>query len=327
MSNPLDLTISIVSYNTKDLIRTCIHSIIEHTKGISYRIIIVDNASKDGTAEMIESDFPEVQLIRSPKNLGFAAGNNLALEKADSRYFVLFNSDTELINDAFTELVNFMDKHPECGIASPQLFSPNGNTQISYYPFRNPKKRAYRELYPRLRELKYVLGLKEPSKHEKEIIIIPEKPIEVERPRGVCFMVRMDCIHEIGPMDGNYFIFADEVDWAWRAKKAGWKRFLVPSAKVYHQDHASVSQHATLMVKVQMQSVYYFNYKHHGLKAWLRLRIGYLLSALMAFFLFVLTSLIGKGKSLKTPKDHLSESKVLFILTFLTKKVLPPDAV
>lgn len=328
MTSKYDLTICIVAYNTKALIRSCLNSIEKQTKGISYQIILVDNASKDGTAEMIEKDFANVLLIKSPKNLGFPSACNLALEKANSRHFVLFNSDTELLNDAFTNLVDFMDQNPTCGISCPQLYYPDGRVQTSHYPFRDPKSRAYWELYPRIEEIKLLFGKSNPKKEKSEKVkSVPSEPTEVERPRGVCFMISMACVREIGPMDGNFFIFSDEVDWAYRAKKAGWKRFIVPSSRVQHLDHASISKHATLMVKVEIQSMYYYNYKHFGFLAWLRIRFGYVLSALLAYFLYVLTSLVGNKGSEKSSEDHLLDSQKLFVLAFLTKKVLPPDAV
>lgn len=321
-----DLTISIVSYNTKKLVRQCIQSIKEKTTGIKYQIIVVDNESKDGTPEMVASEFPEVLLIRSGKNLGFPSANNLALEKADSRYFVLFNSDASLQNNALAELVHFMDEHPDCGIACPQLYYPDGSVQKSYFPFRNPKRRGMREVSPRVKEIKTVLGLQKAGKRQEEKLMIPDYPIKVQRPRGVCFLIRMDCVKEIGPMDGNIFIFAEDVDWAFRARNAGWARYIVPSAKVYHEDHASISKKAGMMEKIQMQSVYYFFYKHYGINAWLRLRGGYIMAALLAWVLGILTSCLGRKRSRVSAKEHFIESKFLLKLALLTGKVLPPDA-
>lgn len=323
-----DLTISIVSYNTKALVRQCIHSIQEKTKGIKYQVIVVDNESRDGTPEMVETEFPEVTLIRSGKNMGFSSANNIALKKAQGRYFVLFNSDASLKNDAFTELVRFMDEHPQCGIACPQLYYPDERVQISYFPFRNPKARALREVRPRLKEIKRILRYESDiRKKKKKLKTVPEHPMTVPRPRGVCFLIRMECVKDIGPMDGNLFIFAEDVDWAWRAKKAGWKRYIVPSAQVYHEDHASVSKKASMMEKIQMQSVYYFFYKHFGFKAWLDIRMGNLFGALLALILGVLTSVFGNKRSRLTGKEHFMESKALWKLATLTEKVLPPDAV
>jgi len=327
MNTHYDLSICIVSYNTKGLVRSCINSVKEKTLGISYQIIVVDNASKDGTPEMIEKDFPEVLLIRGPKNLGFPSGVNLALPHVKSRYLVLFNSDTELINDAFTELLSFMDQHPECGIACPQLYYPDGRVQTSQYPFRDPVRRAYWELSPRIRELKYVLRINQPEVAKKKPKRVPPGPTEIQGPRGVCYMIRTECVRQIGPMDGNLFLFSDEVDWSYRASKAGWKRYLVPAAKVEHIDHASVSKQATMMEKIKIQSMYYYNYKHHGFTAWLRIRLGYLFGSLLAYVLYLLSSLIGQGNSQQPPQDHLMDARRLFVLATLTKKVVPPDAV
>jgi GT2 family glycosyltransferase len=322
MNKQIDITIGLVSYNTKELVVRCLASILEHTQGVSYQVILVDNASKDGTAEVVEADFPSVEVIHSSKNVGFPSAINMALAQAKGRYFVMFNSDTALLNDTFTELVRFTDQHPECGIACPQLYYPDGTVQVSHYPFRNPQKRAFREVYPRINELQFTLGLR---KRRKKVAVspreVPSEPIEVQRPRGVCFMIRKECIDDIGPMDGNFFIFAEDVDWAWRAKLAGWKRFLVPSAKLMHENHASVAQRATMMQKIQMQSVYYFMYKHFGFSAWLRLRLGNFIGGLLALLLCLL-NVIDKERS----KVYFQEAKALFELSLLTKKVLPADA-
>ena len=149
-----DLTVSIVSYNTKTLVRQAIRTVKEKTEGINYQIIVIDNESKDGTPEMVEEEFSDVMLIRSGRNMGFSSANNLALKIVDSRYFVLFNSDASLINNALAELVWFMDKNPDCGIACPQLYYPDETVQKAYYPFRNPKRRGMREVSPRIKRNK-----------------------------------------------------------------------------------------------------------------------------------------------------------------------------
>ncbi len=321
-----DLTISIVSYNTKQLVDECIQSIIDKAHDISYEVILVDNMSKDGTPEMVEAKYPSVKVIRSGSNMGFSSANNIALKQAKGRYFVLFNSDASLINDAFSVLVHFMDEHPDCGIACPQLYYPDSRLQVSYYPFRTPKGRALREVLPRMREIKRIITGQSFVKPAKTKRTQDEQPKPVARPRGVCFLIRQECVRDIGPMDGNLFIFAEDVEWAWRAKKANWKRYIVPQAKVGHHDHASVSQKASMMQKIQMQSVYYFFYKHFGLGAWLGIRLGNLAGAILAFKLGILTRMLGSRGSNVTAETHFQESQALFKLATLTKKVLPPDA-
>lgn len=328
MKESVDITIGLVSYNTKDLVVRCLKSVFEFTKGVSYQIILVDNKSKDDTVSIVEKEFPSVRVIRSPKNVGFSSAINMALTEAKGRYFAMFNSDTALLNDTFTELVRFADSQPDCGIACPQLYYPNGEVQVSHYPFRNPKKRAFREVYPRLNALKQLLVPNSPTtrKEIKKKRSVPSAPVEVQRPRGVCFMVKKECIDDIGPMDGNFFIFAEDVDWAWRAKLAGWKRYIVPSAKLMHENHASVAQRATMMQKIQMQSVYYFTYKHFGLMAWFRLRFGNFLGGILALLLSALLLISRRTQKRTMFYESIEEAKALLHLSFLTKKVLPADA-
>lgn len=320
-----DLTICIVSYNNKDLVAHAISSIQKQTKDISYQIILVDNASKDGTAEMVETTFAEVIVIRNNKNTGFSSATNLAIPKSNGRYFVLFNADAYLKNNALYYLVKFMDQYPACGIACPQLYYPDERLQRSHYPFRYPKSRALWEVKPRINELKRLFHLKPEIKSTKDLQLVT-KPIAIQRPRGVCFMIRKTCIHEIGPMDDQYFLFSEEVDWAWRARKAGWKRYLVPSSQVYHINHASVSKNASLMEKIHMQSDYYYFKKHFGLVSQFKIRFGNLVGSFLAFILGLLTFLFADKKSNVSSRKHFSESKALLKLSFLMKKIVPPDA-
>lgn len=319
-----DLTVSIVSYNTRDLVETCIRSVLEKTQGIRYEIILVDNMSQDGTPEMVEANFPSVKVVRSGKNMGFSAANNIAIRQARGKYLVLLNSDASLINNALTTMVHFMEEHTDAGIACPQLYYPDGRLQVSHYPFRSPRGRALREVLPRVQEMKNLLQGKKAAPPAQVKRAAATAPKLVARPRGVCFMIRTECIRQIGLMDGNLFIFAEDVDWAWRAKQAGWNRYLVPQAHVCHQEHASVSQKATMMQQIQMQSVYYFFYRHFGFRAWLAIRLGNLTGAALAFLLGTLTRRL-PGEVSKADQ-HFQEAVALFKLATLTKRVVPPDA-
>lgn len=125
----IDLSVIVASYSTCDLTRACLHSIFACTKHISFEVIVVDDCSKDESAEMVEREFPEVRLIRNSKNMRYAKTNNIGLQAAKGRYGLLLNSDVELQGDAFSELVNFMDTHLEVAAAGPKLVNPDGSIQ------------------------------------------------------------------------------------------------------------------------------------------------------------------------------------------------------
>lgn len=323
-----DLTIAIVNYNTKDLLRSCIASIYTQTRGISFTVIVVDNASRDGSVEMLEQEFPQVKIIQNTKNVGFPSAVNKALAIANSRYFVLFNSDAKPLNNAFSIMTSYMDLHPEVGICGPQLYFPDGKPQKSHYPFRYPKGRWKWPVMPRIKQLRELLqGNTEYHYQPKRIpVAVPKEPRAVQWPRGVCFMIRGECMEQVGEMDQNIFIYTDEVDYAWRAYKEGWERHIIPEAKVSHEQGASTKKNASLMNIIHIQSDYYYFYKHFGLVGWLYLRLGYFLGALLALLLSIVTSAYRHLRVKRVPQQHFADFRDLLMLSTLTKKVLPRDA-
>ena len=325
----LDLTIGIVNYNTSDLLKSCILSIIEKTKGVSYRVVVVDNASKDNSVAMLKAEFPKVEVIENKKNVGFPSAVNQAIAISDSRYFLLFNSDAQPLNDAFSAIIDFMDSHPKVGICTPQLYYPNGELQVSHYPFRYPNERSKWEISPRMKTLKSLI-VKEKEEHTKKGENITKEaansPQPVQRPRGVCFMIKKECIEDIGPMDGNFFIYSDEVDFAWRARNAGWKRYIVPAAKVKHEQGGSTRKMASLMDMIHVQSDYYYFYKHFGIIGWSKVRLSYLAGALLALLLGVLSKSAKSLSEDQQPQKHFADFKALMTLFLLVKKIMPPDA-
>lgn len=127
--NSVDLSIIIASYNTLKLTKGCLQSIYDNTHGITFEVIVMDDCSKDGSPEMVEREFPQARLIRNPVNLRYAKTNNAGLKVALGRYGLLLNSDTEVVGDAFTTLVHFMDDHPAAAAAGPKLINPDGSIQ------------------------------------------------------------------------------------------------------------------------------------------------------------------------------------------------------
>ncbi len=323
-----DLTIAIINYNTRDLLESCLTGIFSQTKGVSFRVIVVDNASRDDSVAMLNQNFPQVHVIQNEKNVGFPKAVNQAMIIAESRYFLLFNSDAKPINDAFTMIIKYMDQHPKVGICGPQLYYPDGTPQKAHYPFRFPKTRATWEVTPRINKLKALLkGNTDYEYHfNRKPTVVPSKPRKIQWPRGVCFMIRGKCIEDVGLMDSNIFIYADEVDYAWRARKRGWERHLVPEAKISHEESASINKHASLMDIIHVQSDYHYFYKHFGIKGWLFLRLGYLAGSIMAVLLGVVSSFYARLRAKEIPRQHFADSRYLFTLFTLNSKVLPPDA-
>jgi len=230
----LDISFIILNWNTKDLLIECLASIYQTVNEIDFEIWVVDNGSSDGSVEAIKEKYPHIKIIENQTNLGFAAANNLALERMCGYYALLLNTDTVLTKDAVTELHNFMQGNPEAAIACGQLLNPDGSKQNSIAHFPSLLSLVSNETLLRL-----LLPRRFPSKRREY-----RTPIEIDSCIGACMLIRKKAIDEIGFLDDRYFFFLEETDWAYRIKKAGWKIFFVPAARIFHAQGKSVSVRA-----------------------------------------------------------------------------------
>ena len=228
----IDLSILIVNWNTKEYLLPCVTSIFQIQEGISRKVIVVDNGSHDGSGVEVKRTFSDVHLVENKRNEGFAKAVNQGLGMLSGRYALLLNPDTQLTKGAMEQLVSFMDAHSEVGIAGAQLLNRDGSRQnsIANFPSLTTEllnKSLLRRLFPK----------KFPGK-EKDY---PE-PMEVDSVIGACMIVRRKAIDQVGYLDEDYFLFFEETDWCYRMKKAGWKVFHVPQAKIYHYQGKSVRE-------------------------------------------------------------------------------------
>lgn len=229
-SKPMDISVIIVNFNTKNLLRNCLNSVFKTIKDISFEVLVVDNASQDGSLAMLRKEFPEVQVIENSKNRGFAAANNQALALMKGRYALLLNTDTVLKENAVYELFSFMETHPEVAMASGQLLNADGSKQNSIANFPSLLTLLFNVPF-----LEMIFPQKYPSKR------YPHKnPIEIDSGIGACLLVRQKAIEQVGPFDERYFFFFEETDWALQMKMAGWKIFHVPTAYIYHLQGQSI---------------------------------------------------------------------------------------
>ena len=226
----IDLSVVIPSYNTCDLIEQAIRTVVEASSGLEVEIIVVDNASQDGSVEMIKRKFPEVQLIQNERNLGFAAANNLAFARSQSRYVLLLNSDTIVRPDTLHCLVNFLDSHPEAAAAGCKILNPDGTLQLeSRRSFPTPMAAFYK--------LSGLSRLFSKSRRfgRYNLTFLDEGDVsEVDALSGSCMMVRRDVIEEVGPLDEDYFMYGEDIDWCYRMQQAGWKIYYVPETEIIH---------------------------------------------------------------------------------------------
>ncbi|MCL5951463.1 MAG: glycosyltransferase family 2 protein [Chloroflexi bacterium] len=228
-SGVLDLSIIIVNYNTFDLTRQCIVSVIEADKGISREIILVDNASTDGSASLLGAMFPTIRLIANPQNVGFAAGNNRGIVCATGRYVLLLNSDTIVRAGVLAGSVEFLNQHPDAGAVGVTLVGIDGKAQVSYGQFHS-RSSALADVFPCGR----ILPRSILARRAGQIPPATSEPMAVGYVSGAYFLVRRDVIDEIGLFDQGFFMYSEEMDWCWRMREKGWKTYLLPGLEIVH---------------------------------------------------------------------------------------------
>jgi GT2 family glycosyltransferase len=262
----LTLAVVIVSYNVRDLLRACLAATFEslaRSPELAAEVWVVDNASADGSAELVATEFPQAQLVASQANLGFAGGNNLVLRRLGftdaanpeplasaratrpappairtTQYVLLLNPDAEPIGDAIGQMAHFLAAHPQIGGAGAQLQYPDGRFQhgafrfpdlwqlwFDFFPPR-PRRLLDSPLNGRYPQLRYAAG----------------QPFPIDFALGAALMVRREAIQAAGLLDEGYFMYAEEVDWCWRIQRAGWPFYCVPAAHVIHHGGASTRQ-------------------------------------------------------------------------------------
>ncbi len=224
------LSVVFLNYNTRDLTRQALSSVLSAAEGLEVEIFVVDNASADGSADMVAEEFPQVKLIRNAANVGFAAGNNVALRQVVGEYALLINTDTIVRQDALHTMVEFLDAHPEAGACGCKILDPDGTLQLdSRRGFPKPlaafcKMSGLSRFFP-----KHPL-----IAHYHMTYLDPEQTAEVEVLSGSCMMVRKAAMDQIGLLDEDYFMYGEDIDWCYRFHQAGWKIYYVPTTSIIH---------------------------------------------------------------------------------------------
>ncbi len=228
----MDISIIIVNWNTGELLKNCLSAVKETVRGLCREVIVIDNASSDGSVMMLRDCFPDVIVIENRENRGFGAANNQAMRVMKGRYALLLNSDTVLCEHAVERLFSFMEAHAEAGMACGQLLNADGSKQNSIASFP-----SLFTLLMNASLLEYLFPARFPSKRYN-----CERPLEVDSCIGACLMVRKKAIDEVGMFDERYFFFFEETDWALQMRRAGWKSCHLPEAQIYHLQGQSIGQ-------------------------------------------------------------------------------------
>ncbi len=267
MNQAPDISVVILNWNTERLLRRCIASIKNHnTSQVSYEIIVVDNASEDGSRAMVTSEFPDVKLVINKRNIGFGAGNNRGAVEATGRYILFLNSDTEVHTDCLLKLVQFADEHPECGIVGPKLLNADGSLQYSCRHYPNLATGFFRNT---------PLGRLFPSnRHNADYLMSSwdhASNRNVDWVSGAALMIRRATADEVGMFDEDYFMYCEDVDLCRRVNMAPrnassvetWKVTYVPDATITHFIGRSSDKVPTRMTYEFHRSQYLFYRKHY----------------------------------------------------------------
>jgi hypothetical protein len=226
MADP-DLSVVLVTLNALPWVERCLESV----RGLE--TVVVDHGSTDGTLELVRRRFPEARIVEQ-ENRGLGAGWNAGMRAARGRYFLILNADAWVVGDAVERLVAFAEAHPDAGLVGPRLRNPDGSLQRSVRAFPTPWRLAteyffLRKLAPRSRALNafYAGGFGHDEAREVDWVM------------GACMLVRREAVDEAGPLDESFFLFAEETDWCFRLREAGWRVWFCPDAEVVHVGGAS----------------------------------------------------------------------------------------
>jgi GT2 family glycosyltransferase len=279
MKGRIDISIIIVSYNTKALMHSCLSS-IEKTlwEALTKEIIVVDNGSTDGTVEKVKKNFPDVTVIENKKNIGFAAGNNQGIKASRGRYILLLNSDTEVYPETLKKMVEFVDAHKKAGASTCKLVLPDGSMDPACHRGFPTPWAAYtyftglEKLFPRTRIFgQYHMGYLDIT-----------KPHRVDCISGAFFLTKRDVIESIGMLDERFFMYGEDIDWAYRMRHNGWEVWFNPEVRIIHykkqsgrESGAKESKGVAEMHFLNTMKIFY--QKHYEKKYnWLTTRFVYL---------------------------------------------------
>lgn len=253
---PAAISAVIVSFNTAPLLKRAIASIQESSESVGdVEIIVIDNASEDGSPEMVRTEFPEVRLVRLTQNHGFAAGTNMGIRMARGGQVLLLNPDAELKAGCLKSLVAFLEAHPWVAAVGPRLEYPDGAPQDSAFRFPDLGQ-IFLDFFPLHHRL---LGSSFNGRYQPS-----SQPHPIDHPLGACMLISRAAIDDIGLLDEGFFMYCEEVDWCMRAHERGWQIYHDPEAVAIHHSGKSTEQRSGAMFEQLHRSRRRLYAKHYG---------------------------------------------------------------
>lgn len=255
----IDLSVIIVNYNTKALLKQAIDSIYNSRPELTYEVIVSDNHSKDGSVELLSEHYKDVRLIANDENLGFAKANNIAIRHSRGRYVLLLNSDTIVVDGCLGDCINYMDTYQEIGALGCKVVLPDGKLDLACRrSFPTPEVSLYR-----------MLGLSKLFPHHQKfgsynLTYLDENEIsEVDSIVGAFMLLRREVVEQVGLLDEDYFMYGEDIDWCYRIKQAGWKVLYYPKAKIIHYKGASGGKKNPKIIYEFYRAMHLFYKKHY----------------------------------------------------------------
>jgi GT2 family glycosyltransferase len=253
------LSIVIVNWNTESVLRECLRSIGRPAAPEAFEIILVDNASIDGTVDMVRREFPHATVLSNPANRGFAAACNQGIVRAQGRYLLLLNPDTVVHPGALDSMTEFMDNNSEVGICGPLLLNSDGTTQPSVRRFPGFRSALHHNTI--LRSVGLFRG-----RYRAYMMsgFAYDRTLDVDQVMGAALMTRRSVIDQIGLLDERFFMYYEEVDFCCRAKRAGWRVTFVPQARITHLGCMSSDQVPVVADAMRLTSLITYFRKYRG---------------------------------------------------------------
>ncbi len=271
----VDVSIIIVNWNTRQITCECLKSVYEQTKELSFEVIVVENGSSDSSVEMVKNEYPRVILIENQENRGFAAANNQGMAIAKGKYVLLLNSDTFILDDAIRKAVSLADDHPKAAVVGCRILNADMTMQQSCFMFPSLLNMVLSssylyKLFPRSK----FFGRERMSWWDRR----DEREVDVVT--GCFMLIRREAIEAIGMMDEQFFMYAEETDWCYRFKQAGWRILFTPEVEIVHLGGQSSQQVRNEMLIQVAVSILQFMRKHYN---WLTYQLASLL--IIIFFM------------------------------------------
>lgn len=261
----LPISVVIVSYNSRELLRACLTSIESEQCN---QVLVTDNASSDGSVEMVRQEFPGVALAANKKNHGYGTAANIAIIACSSKYVLLLNCDTLLHPGTLQALSDYLDQHPKVAIVGPALLNPDGTAQASCFHFPTPWQTLVRET-----SLSALIRRFTGSHSDDLLTGLPRSARAVPWVLGAAFAIRREAFESVGGFDPSFFMYYEEVDLCYRLQKAGWQIHFSPAGSITHVGGASTRQYRAAMTQELYKSLCHFYRRHYSSRQKFQLRL------------------------------------------------------